>query len=88
MIQVLIEVRLTYVRYSVKLMPTLACRDEVGYPESFSSRHADLDKVLRDVRDRGRDVEGIMKQWFGFVKPNFEKVRELGRFDVLWADEI
>ncbi|KAH6668624.1 uridine kinase [Plectosphaerella plurivora] len=30
-------------------------------------------RVLRDVRDRGRDVEGIMKQWFGFVKPNFEK---------------
>ncbi|KAH7349704.1 uridine kinase [Plectosphaerella cucumerina] len=33
-------------------------------------------RVLRDVRDRGRDVEGIMKQWFGFVKPNFEKYVE------------
>ena len=32
------------------------------------------DVVLRDVRDRGRDVEGVIKQWFGFVKPNFEKV--------------
>ncbi|RBQ93443.1 hypothetical protein VDGD_20353 [Verticillium dahliae] len=31
-------------------------------------------RVLRDVRERDRDVEGIMKQWFGFVKPNFEKV--------------
>jgi uridine kinase len=30
--------------------------------------------VIRDVRDRGRDVEGCIKQWFAFVKPNFEKV--------------
>ena len=30
--------------------------------------------VLRDQRDRGRDIEGIIKQWFAFVKPNFEKV--------------
>ncbi|KAM0507624.1 hypothetical protein ACHAP9_003030 [Verticillium nonalfalfae] len=33
-------------------------------------------RVLRDVRERDRDVEGIMKQWFGFVKPNFEKYIE------------
>jgi hypothetical protein len=26
------------------------------------------------VRDRGRDVEGCIKQWFAFVKPNFENV--------------
>ncbi|OIW32379.1 uridine kinase [Coniochaeta ligniaria NRRL 30616] len=30
-------------------------------------------RLLRDVRDRGRDVEGIIKQWFAWVKPNFEK---------------
>lgn len=30
-------------------------------------------RLLRDVRDRGRDVEGIIKQWFSWVKPNFEK---------------
>lgn len=30
--------------------------------------------VVRDVRERGRDIEGCIKQWFGFVKPNFEKV--------------
>ncbi|KAK0744203.1 uridine kinase family-domain-containing protein [Schizothecium vesticola] len=30
-------------------------------------------QVLRDVRDRGRDIDGIIKQWFSFVKPNFEK---------------
>ncbi|KAK1827641.1 uridine kinase family-domain-containing protein [Podospora conica] len=30
-------------------------------------------RILRDVRDRGRDIDGIIKQWFSFVKPNFEK---------------
>lgn len=30
--------------------------------------------VVRDVRERDRDVEGCIKQWFAFVKPNFEKV--------------
>ncbi|KAK4202808.1 putative uridine/cytidine kinase [Triangularia verruculosa] len=29
-------------------------------------------RILRDQRERGRDVEGIIKQWFAFVKPNFE----------------
>ncbi|KAL2875587.1 Uridine kinase [Colletotrichum sp. CLE4] len=29
-----------------------------------------------DVKERGRDVDGIMKQWFKFVKPNFEKFVE------------
>ena len=28
--------------------------------------------VLRDVEERGRDIEGCIKQWFTFVKPNFE----------------
>lgn len=28
--------------------------------------------VLRDVAERGRDIEGCIKQWFTFVKPNFE----------------
>ncbi|PKS05874.1 hypothetical protein jhhlp_007704 [Lomentospora prolificans] len=42
---------------------------------------ADLDtclsrRILRDVRERDRDVEGCIKQWFGFVKPNFEKYVE------------
>ncbi|KAK6819606.1 uridine kinase [Apiospora arundinis] len=32
--------------------------------------------LLRDVRDRGRDVEGCIKQWFAFVKPNFENYVE------------
>ncbi|KAI0854067.1 uridine kinase [Daldinia vernicosa] len=30
-------------------------------------------RILRDVKDRGRTVEGCIKQWFGFVKPNYEK---------------
>ena len=36
--------------------------------------------VLRDVKERGRDVEGCIKQWFAFVKPNFEKVWPGHRF--------
>jgi uridine kinase len=31
---------------------------------------------VRDVRDRDRDIEGCIKQWFAFVKPNFEKYVE------------
>ncbi|KAI9859140.1 MAG: Uridine kinase [Trichoglossum hirsutum] len=33
-------------------------------------------RILRDVKDRGRDVEGCLKQWFGFVKPNFVRYVE------------
>jgi uridine kinase len=29
--------------------------------------------VVRDVKERGRDIEGCIKQWFNFVKPNFHK---------------
>jgi uridine kinase len=32
--------------------------------------------VLRDVAERGRDIEGVVKQWFAFVKPNFESYVE------------
>jgi uridine kinase len=35
-----------------------------------------LTQVLRDVEERGRDIEGCIKQWFAFVKPNFEKYVE------------
>jgi uridine kinase len=39
---------------------------------------ADLDlclsrRIVRDVRDRGRDIEGIIKQWFDWVKPVYLK---------------
>lgn len=33
-------------------------------------------QVLRDVRSRGRDIEGCIKQWFAFVKPNFQRYVE------------
>lgn len=33
-------------------------------------------RIVRDVRDRGRDIEGVIKQWLGFVKPNFQKFVE------------
>lgn len=34
------------------------------------------DQVVRDVRCRGRDIEGCIKQWMAFVKPNFERFVE------------
>lgn len=39
------------------------------------------DVVLRDVSERGRDIEGVIKQWFSFVKPNFERFVEPQRKD-------
>lgn len=32
--------------------------------------------VMRDVRERGRDIDGVIKQWFGFVKPSYKKYVE------------
>jgi uridine kinase len=32
--------------------------------------------VLRDVKERGRDIDGIIKQWFDFVKPSYKKFVE------------
>jgi uridine kinase len=40
----------------------------------FAEADADLclsRRLVRDVKERGRDIEGCIKQWFGFVKPNF-----------------
>lgn len=44
------------------------------FAESYSSAY--MTTVVRDVRERGRDIEGCIKQWFGFVKPNFTKYVE------------
>ncbi|KAF2143766.1 uncharacterized protein K452DRAFT_317213 [Aplosporella prunicola CBS 121167] len=30
-------------------------------------------RLVRDVKSRGRDIEGCIKQWFSFVKPNFHR---------------
>ncbi|CAL2040624.1 hypothetical protein CAEBREN_03449 [Caenorhabditis brenneri] len=30
-------------------------------------------RIVRDVTDRGRDIDGIMEQYFTFVKPAFDK---------------
>ncbi|GMF67321.1 unnamed protein product [Aspergillus oryzae] len=32
--------------------------------------------VMRDVKERGRDIEGIIKQWFTFVKPSYTRFVE------------
>jgi uridine kinase len=31
---------------------------------------------MRDVRERGRDIEGIIKQWFTYVKPSYTRFVE------------
>ncbi|KIW21087.1 uridine kinase [Exophiala spinifera] len=33
-------------------------------------------RIVRDVRERGRTIEGTIKQWFGFVKPVFQRYVE------------
>jgi len=43
---------------------------------SWLSDVTDRSTVLRDVEERGRDIEGCIKQWFAFVKPNFERYVE------------
>ncbi|KAK0259679.1 Uridine kinase [Friedmanniomyces endolithicus] len=45
----------------------------------FAEADADLclsRRLVRDVRERGRDLEGCIKQWFSFVKPNFHRYVE------------
>lgn len=42
---------------------------------------ADMDvclgrRILRDVRERGRDIDGVIKQWFSFVKPSYKRYVE------------
>ncbi|KAF7562786.1 hypothetical protein G7046_g1358 [Stylonectria norvegica] len=49
---------------------------DMGVGSAQSSPNSVPDPIVRDVRDRGRDIEGVIKQWFGFVKPNFEKFVE------------
>ncbi|KAF2083829.1 uridine-cytidine kinase-like protein-like 1 [Saccharata proteae CBS 121410] len=42
----------------------------------FADADADLclsRRLVRDVMSRGRDIEGCIKQWFSFVKPNFHR---------------
>ncbi|KAI9799820.1 MAG: hypothetical protein M1825_004380 [Sarcosagium campestre] len=33
-------------------------------------------RITRDTRERGRDIDGVIKQWFAFVKPNLERYVE------------
>lgn len=45
------------------------------YPRYFLLTGGFAAIVIRDVNERGRDIQGIVKQWLTFVKPNFVKVR-------------
>lgn len=60
-------------------MLTSALDKEVGF-DLRNLRTPQIDakmkQVTRDVRERGRDIEGCIKQWMSFVKPNFEKFVE------------
>lgn len=52
---------------------------EVGKFHILNLKHSankNGSKVLRDVSERGRDIEGVIKQWFGFVKPSYRKYVE------------
>ncbi|KAL3467405.1 hypothetical protein BJX64DRAFT_274071 [Aspergillus heterothallicus] len=40
------------------------------------SPHVLILEVLRDVKERGRDIDGIIKQWFNYVKPSYKKYVE------------
>lgn len=48
-------------------------RPLILYPPSRTIADAKIKQVLRDVKDRGRDIEGCIKQWTSFVKPNFQR---------------
>ncbi|QSZ34225.1 hypothetical protein DSL72_005815 [Monilinia vaccinii-corymbosi] len=54
--------------YMVTDFPQVFCRAD---GDTCLSR-----RILRDVAERGRDIEGVIKQWFGFVKPNFQRYVE------------
>ena len=43
-------------------------RELFPFSATFNSIHA----VLRDIEERGRDLEGILRQYVQFVKPSFE----------------
>jgi uridine kinase len=57
-------------------MQTLVSQEEVGCGLLASFPTLTRLAVLRDVEERGRDIEGCIKQWFAFVKPNFERYVE------------
>ena len=56
-------------------MLIFACQEDVSLFH-FPNQIANNETVTRDVRERGRDIEGCIKQWFSFVKPNFSKYVE------------
>ena len=65
-------------RFSVKPTQTHVYPEEVGLSYLALNQFLllILITVLRDVAERGRNIEGCIKQWFQFVKPNFESYVE------------
>ncbi|KFY29002.1 hypothetical protein V493_02598 [Pseudogymnoascus sp. VKM F-4281 (FW-2241)] len=64
--------------YFVKRTPIPAYLEDVRAksPICLFFTNLELELVLRDIAERGRDAEGCIKQWFAFVKPNFERYVE------------
>lgn len=71
--------KLTTIRFSPKPIQICACREDVSCQSSYPAMTTDGMSVVRDVRERGRDIEGCIKQWFAFVKPNFHRYVEWQR---------
>lgn len=54
--------------------PTCVFPDDVSLRElAITTLLTRCPLVVRDVKSRGRDIEGCIKQWFLFVKPNFHR---------------
>lgn len=61
-------------RSFAKQTQTLACLDEVSYMDLQLRYLTEL--VLRDISERGRDIEGCIKQWFSFVKVRIQPAKD------------
>lgn len=45
----------------------------IQYVRLYFVVDAKIKQVTRDVKERGRDIDGCIKQWIAYVKPNFER---------------
>ncbi|KAB8218462.1 PRK-domain-containing protein [Aspergillus novoparasiticus] len=59
-------------------IPVYSFADHQRQPQTTTlySPHVIILEVMRDVKERGRDIEGIIKQWFTFVKPSYTRFVE------------
>lgn len=60
----------------MSVLPVEVCQNPLQTSSDGLEADAKSKQVTRDVRERGRDIEGCIKQWMSFVKPNFERFVE------------